>query len=350
MGAQQINPLDLIHTGDIDQMLGQEVFSGGRSFGEMVLGIISGEVDLSFGGIFSEIIHQLFLGLVTHVGLMQQLIFVTVLAAVLKILTDSFETKSVGEMGFYACYLLLVVTLLGSFYVVITIASDMLGVLTQFIRVTIPIIVSLMVMSGNITSAYTSNTLILLGINVINTLVVTVVLPFVIFVVTIQVINYLTDNEMLSNLAALFKKTITWGTKLMATGFIGIFTLNRVAAPVVNNLAINTARSAVNAVPVVGGALVGAVDTVMHVTTATKTGVIVAAVVAIVYLCLIPIVKLTAMMVIYKVVAALVQPITDKRMVKCLNAVGDFTGIVLGICVLVMFMFILSFIILVPIS
>jgi len=58
-------------------------------------------------------------------------------------------------------------------------------------------------------------------------------------------------------------------------------------------------------------------------------------------------VKLTALIFIYKFVAAIVQPICDKRIVKCLDTIGGYVGILLGICVMVIVMFTIALMLLV---
>jgi len=108
---------------------------------------------------------------------------------------------------------------------------------------------------------------------------------------------------------------------------------------VLNNLAIRGVRNAAGAVPIVSGALSGGIDSVIYLATGTKSAAIIATIIVLVIVCAVPIIKLFVMSFIYKFVAAIIQPICDKRIVKCLNVIGDFTGILLAISATVVLMF-----------
>jgi len=299
------------------------------------------------GGIFFGGLRLLFAELFANVALMQQLIFVSVLAAVLKILTESFKSKSVGELGFYVCYLLLIIIIFSSFRLAILVTGDMIQNISHFVRVSIPVVISLVLMSGNMTGAYVFHTLFLFAIDIINTLIRTFLMPLIIFMATVQIVNFLTENEILSKLSESVQKIIIWGLKTLAGGFIAVLALQRISTPILNNLAIRTARLTINVVPVVGDMLSGAVDSVLYLAQATKNGVIVAVIISVVYIGILPVVKLTALIFIYKFVAAIVQPICDKRIVKCLDTIGGYVGILLGICVMVIVMFTIALMLLV---
>jgi stage III sporulation protein AE len=127
-------------------------------------------------------------------------------------------------------------------------------------------------------------------------------------------------------LAALLKKAADWTLR----GIIGVFALllglQKISAPIINNLAIQTARNAVGAVPLVGGALNAAVDTVLHWGQAARSAVLVALVLVICVTLAVPLIKMLALMLVYRIVAAVVQPVSDSRFVQCLDSVGAYMG------------------------
>jgi len=339
--------LNLIDTETIETVLGQANLVQRVSFTDLVYQAISGELNLSLGGILSGGMRLIFAEVVANIALMQGLIFIGVLAALLKILTESFESKAVGELGFYICYILLVTVVFYSFRVAYVTASGMIHTVTNFVQVSIPVVISLVLMSGNITAAYVYNSLFLFAINIFNTIIISIVFPLVIAITTIQIVNFLTENKILGELSESVKKGVSLSIKGLAFGFIGILTLQRISAPIINNLAIRTARITMNVVPVVGEVLSGALDSVLYFASATKSGVIVAIVLAIIYICIVPVINLTALIFVYKFVAAIIQPISDSRIVKCLDTVGSFTALLLGVCVMVALMFSMALILLV---
>ena len=82
-------------------------------------------------------------------------------------------------------------------------------------------------------------------------------------------------------------------------------------------------------IPGIGGIFSGVAETVLGAGTLLKNSIGVAGLVAIVVLCAIPIVKLIIYVLIYKLVAAAIQPISDKRIVNCVSASAEASSLLL---------------------
>ncbi|MBR5590752.1 MAG: hypothetical protein IKW40_04420, partial [Anaerotignum sp.] len=84
-------------------------------FSEILREVVAGDFDLSFSGWKEKLAEMAFGEFQLQGKLLMQLVIVVLLSAILKQLSDSFQGKSVGEMGFYLCYMVLVVVILGAF-------------------------------------------------------------------------------------------------------------------------------------------------------------------------------------------------------------------------------------------
>ncbi|MCL1924115.1 MAG: stage III sporulation protein AE [Defluviitaleaceae bacterium] len=329
----------MINTNELDSLLGANLNTNELSFSSFFNRIMEGNLTLSPGAILNEILRIIMSELSLHIGLMQQIIFICVLSAILKVLTDSFKSKGIGELGFYACYLSLVVIIFASFNVALEVASNMIQTITTILELAIPVIMALVIMTGNITAASAYNSLFIFAINIINFIIVNLLKPILIFSVTLSVINHLTEHEVLKNFSELLKKSLQFGVKTIVGLFISLMAIQRTAAPILNNIALRGARSAAGSVPIVGGALTGGIDSVVYLASGAKSAAIVATIIILIVVCAVPIIKLFVISFIYRFIAAIIAPICDKRIVKCLNAVGNFTGILLAISVAIVVMF-----------
>lgn len=324
-----------INTNEIDNFLESQ----NVSFGSLFNRIMSGELSLSPGSLLNETMRIIFSELLEHISLMQQLIFICVLSALFKVQSDSFKNKNIGELGFYVCYISLVVIIFTSFSVALNTASSMIEIITSSLRLTLPIVTALVIMTGNISGAYAYNALFLFAINFLSFLLVYILKPILIFSVTLTVINHLTEHAVLKNFSEILKKFLKYGIKTLATLFVSLMAISRAAHPILNNLAVRGARSAAGAVPIVGGALTGGIDSVLYLASGAKTAAIVAFIIVLITICAVPIIKLFVITFVYKFIAAIIAPICDKRIVKCLNEVGSFTGVLLAICATIVVMF-----------
>lgn len=298
------------------------------------LGLSPAEILKNFGGaLFSEI-HEL-------LGIIRDMIIIVVLGAIFKALSSSLKTKSVSELGFYVNYIIVVTLLLSSFGGCVGVMRDFVGELCRFAEAAMPLMVSLMVISGNPGTAYVFNPIIMFGISGLEALINNFITPAIVFAAVLEIVNNISNGETLQKLAELVKKAASLSLKALAVIFGAVLSLQRISAPIVNGIAVKAAKTAVGAVPVVGQALNGAVDAVLYWSGAVKNGVMVAVILAIALMCLTPVIKIAAFMLVYKLTAALIQPICDKRIVNAVSAAGSLAAIALGACALagVMFVF-----------
>ncbi len=315
---------------------------GGTSFSQLVKKALAGELDLSVSSIGSWIVQSIFHEVFLNGRLMKELLLISLLTALLKTLTDSFKTKAVGEMGFYVGYMVLVIVLFSSFSVGVTVVTGLVTDITTIMQTSMPLMISLLVMSGSFSQALAFEPLIVVSINSITLFIVNILIPIIVLAASLQIVNYLTEKEILKKLSELIKKGCGLSLAGVALLFSAVLSLAKISSPILNNLALKTARVAGNAIPIVGGMLTGAMDTVVFWAGAVKSAVLVALVITVVVVCSIPIIKLLALVVIYKVIASVVEPVCDERVVKCIDAIGSFSLLLAGAAVTVVIMFVFA--------
>jgi stage III sporulation protein AE len=64
--------------------------------------------------------------------------------------------------------------------------------------------------------------------------------------------------------------------------------------------------------------------------------------IGIISICIVPLLKIFALILLYKLVCVLVEPISEKRITNCINEVAKSMTFILGITASVVFMFLIS--------
>ena len=75
---------------------------------------------------------------------------------------------------------------------------------------------------------------------------------------------------------------------------------------------------------------------------AVRSGVLIVVIIGVVMYCAVPVLKIAAFILIYKLTAALIQPICDARIVKAIDGAGNIAAVALSATVLVSVMFIFT--------
>lgn len=261
----------------------------------------------------------------------KNLLLLIILSGIIKNLSDSFKTKSVAQIAFYISYIVISSNLFSAFKILVGISKNFLQSLLQIMQASLPLIISLMTMSGNFYASSVFNPVIFLFADFI-IMIINYMLPIVVMFVAVQIINNMTGKNLIANFAALIKNVIGWILKIVSFAFMSILSLQRISAPLLENITVKTAKFAINTVPVVGEVFTGALDSVMSWAHVIKNGAMIALVVSIFLVCMIPIIKLGIFILIYKILGAVVQPISDERIVKSTEAIADACVLLLSCC------------------
>lgn len=316
------------------------------SFLDTVTAALTGQLSLSPMELVKSGAKTLFKELHAQLYLIQRILVVALLSAILKTINASFNGKAVGELSFYVCYIVLVFMILETFGTGTAMVREVCDRMVEAMKAMLPVFTTLMISTGSYTQLAIMGPVIIGAAGLICSAIAYFILPAITASTTLHMVNHLSEKSILSNMTALLKDVISWGLKGCAIAFMAIVSLQRLGAPLLNQMLGKTARVAVSSIPIVGDIMTGAVEMAATLGSAMKNGVAVAAVLFLVVICFIPIIKLVAMILVYKLTAAVLEPICEARLIKCISAAGDFSVLLLGTLFTVEVLFIFSVIVL----
>lgn len=312
-----------------------EDYMNGTSFSELVQNILSGDMSFSAEDAKEWLIQMAFGEIRTQGKLVMQLLTVSILAAILRQLSASFSNKEVGEMGFYVCYMILIAVILTTFFEITEALVERVEQTADIFSVMLPVFLALSASSGNLTQTALMAPTLMGGCTLIAILIKTVIVPIVLVAVALEMTDRLSEKPLTSRFAKLLKQCLNWGIKGLAGGFMLLLSLQKLGGGAINSLTVRTAKIAVNAVPVVGDVMGGAVDTAATITGTLRHGTLAAVIIFFLIFSVPLILKLVIMTLIFKFSAAAAESICEARLVDCIGIAGEYTGLLLGMLFLV---------------
>lgn len=289
------------------------------------------------------LINNIFREVMANANLVGKLLFLAVLCAMLQNLQNSFEHSSISLLSYSVCFIFMLVIALTVFYNALNLAKQTVGYMVGFMEALLPLLISLLAGVGALTSASLFTPLMLFMISSISVIVKDVVLPLFFLTAALECLNYLSDNYRLSNLSSILKQAgmIILGFSMVL--FIGIITIQGAAGSVADGLALRTAKFATATfVPVVGKMFADTVELVMGASLLLKNAVGIFGVIVVFMICIFPLIKLLSLILVIKISGALVQPMGDEKMAKCLDSMGNNLLLVFGAVLTVALMFFLA--------
>jgi stage III sporulation protein AE len=136
----------------------------------------------------------------------------------------------------------------------------------------------------------------------------------------LSVLDNLSENFSLSRLSGLIKTASGWSLGICFTVFIGVMAVQGFGAAAIDGVSIRTAKYAIdNFVPIVGGMFADTVDTLVGCSLLVKNALGITGIILLVGYLAAPLLRVLATILILRIIAAILEPITDTRIVNCVG-------------------------------
>ncbi|MBA1337012.1 MAG: Stage III sporulation protein AE [Firmicutes bacterium] len=310
---------------------------------DMIKGLATGKVGISPGQVIAGIGRYLFSQVLANINLMAKLIVLSVIYAVLKNIQTSFGSGMVGELAQMSCMLVLIAVAVQSFALAMDVGSRAIDNMVLFMQAFLPALLALLAAMGGIVSTALLQPMIAVSIGFFSTMFKNILMPVIFFSAILAIVNNISESFHLSKLSSLIKQGCVAFIGLVLTVFIGIMTIQGVAASTADGVTIRTAKFAVdNFIPIVGGFLSDAVETIAGCSLVIKNAIGAFGLISLFVIVAFPILKIISLVVIYKVCAAIIEPIAQGQLVKCLNEMAGSLLLLFATVASVAFMFFVS--------
>lgn len=308
---------------DVDKAL-ESMFPKERmDFRDTVAAVINGEQGYS-----AKVLWQLISGQFTYAFSASRenlihILIIAVIAAVFHNFSTVFKSRQICEISFYILYLLLIALCLNSFQTVIDWVGAGIENLTGFMTVFCPVyFLAVSIAKGSVTAVAFYN-LVLFFIYVIELVIVYFLLPVIHIYIMVKVLDFLSSQEYLSKFAELIEVAVSWLLKTLVACVVGLNVVQGMISPAIDTVKRSAVTRTAEAIPGVGDAVGGVAEVVLGTAVLVKNGIGTVGMVVCLALCIVPIVQMGAVALLYKLAAAVIQPVSDKRIVGCVECVGE---------------------------
>ena len=259
------------------------------------------------------------------ITILGSIILIIIINSILNCITEGLENKSISQIAFYVQYILIVTVVLTNFSDIISLIKESIQNMTSFTNLLIPIMMTLIITTGSVTTATIIQPILVFMISLIGNFINNIAIPIVL-------VSKISNKVQIDRLAKRLKSSTIWIIGVILTLFVTLVSVDGTLSSSVDVVTSKTAKAAVsNLIPVVGKILGDAVDSVIGCSSILKNAVGIVGVIIILAISIGPIIKLLLFMAIYYIVAAICEPIADEKVVKLLDTMGDTFKILLGL-------------------
>jgi len=320
--TEQEQALDLRELENFLKEVDQEVGSylPELSLSKMIQSFKEGKLDLSPREVVNGIGRYFFHEVRANLSLLGKLLIIAVICAVLQNLQAAFEKGTVAKLAYFVCFLALITVIISSFHVAVSAGLASIGKMVSFMQLLLPVLLVLLTAMGGLTSAALFQPFLLVFLSFMGYFTEVIIFPLIYLTAVLSIANHISDRFKVSKITSLVKQITKVGIGLVLTLFIGVITVEGVAGGVVDGVSLRTAKFVTGAfVPVAGSMFADALDAVMGGSLLLKNAIGLTGVLVLGILILFPVIKILVVALIYRVAAALLQPLGDSLMADTLE-------------------------------
>lgn len=305
----------------IEQVLEQEDVE--ISFQDVVEELLTGDTGEMFQKLLEKAGNYLWEEIGQNKDGILQVFMIAAAGALFSNFASIFKESQIAQTAFFITYLMMLSILAASFGLAGRIAADLIRVLLEFMKALIPaFFLSVAFVSGSLSSmAFYQTALIMIA--AVEWGMLYLLMPLIYAELVVRFVNDISGEDFLSKTAELFHTVISWGLKTMVGLVIGIQLIQGMILPFVDAAKMGGVKKLLSFIPGIGSGASTAAQMVVGSGVLIKNGIGAAALVILLVLCAVPVIKLTVLTLMYRVAAAVIQPISDARMVRCVSSVGD---------------------------
>ena len=210
-----------------DFIKGAQEYSGeffeGIDVNDILQNAIKGEVDNTT--ILKRVLNLLGQEFIESLKGIGSILVIILVHSLLKSISESLENDNISKLIYYVQYILIVTIVLTNFSDIIKMVQETCTNLVGFMNMLVPLLISLMLYTGSITTSGIIEPIILFMINFIGNLIQTIIIPLVLIFASLIILSKLTDKIQIDRLSKILKSGIIWTLSITLTIFVGVISL-----------------------------------------------------------------------------------------------------------------------------
>lgn len=314
------------------------------SIRQYVSNVLAGKSNFSFGEIFNRMREQLLGQWDAQKQMLLRILALSVFAGVFVRFAGTIGDGDLGETGFYVVFLLLTGIVTAAFFSVYEVTKGALSHLVDFMQALVPSFSLALCYGGGVQSSLVFYETMLIAMGLLEMFLKNVLLPGVQIYFFLSIINQMAEHRF-SRMVDLIGSILRWSIKILFGIMIGYQGLQGMLIPVMDRVRNNTVWRTAKGLPGVGNTVGSVVDTALGSGVLIKSAVGVGGLIGILVLCIYPLMKILVFTLLYRIGGAMVQPVSDRRVVMILQSAAASGKMLLGYMAASALMFLLSIVI-----
>lgn len=268
------------------------------------------------------------------------LIVIILVSSIYTNIASAFSNKSVSNVGFYICYMIIILMLLSAFDIVSTMVSNFIKFILGFVAVVAPTYFVAIAVMGQVSSlGFYQLTMVL--ITIVEFVFLTVSLPLCKVYLVVSLVNNISKDDFLSRTTQLIYNCATYINRVLLGLITGLNIIQGLILPSIDNVKNTSLKKIVTAMPYIGNGVNAVNSIIFSSANLIKNSIGTYAIVIICIFCAVPYIKIVIYSFSSQCLNAMVQPVADKRIIDSISCFNNALKLLIKILLSVSALFII---------
>ena len=176
---------------------------------------------------FSDSIGKMFFEEISvAIEVMISVLIIIIIHSVFKAIMESLGNSTSKQIVYFVQYLIIVTLVINSFVSVLDLTKESIGNITNFMGLLIPLLTTLMLTTGTITTSTVIEPILLIMVNFIGIFINSFLIPLLLISISISIVSNISDKIQIGKLSKFLKSSIVWVLGIVLTIFATTLSLN----------------------------------------------------------------------------------------------------------------------------
>lgn len=336
-----VNSLDFTVLEEYKNSIDGEIsnYMDGKTVKDLLVDFVRGEWEFDIKELGNNLVKFLFKEVTANSGLLGKLLILSVLAALLLNLQSAFAS-GIAQISYLACFMALAALAIGSFRLVLNLGQHTVDNMLTFMMSMLPQMLVLTAGLGNIHASAILFPILMTVATAFANAVKNIVFPLIIMSAILSLINHMSSSLKVEKMSKFCRQMAQVSLGLFLSVFVGFVTLRALYASVLDKVALRTTKFVTdNAIPVVGKMVSDSIEVAAGYVVMLKQALGVMGVFIVLGIIIFPLLKVAALALIYKITAAVVEPLGDAKTAAILDTMSSHLFLMLAAMASVALMF-----------
>ena len=253
-----------------------------------------------------------------------EIITICIVSGLLNSLSASLGKKSMNEICQLVCTMIIIGISIKSFDTAYELCLDSVAIMVNTMEILTPILIGILISTGRIASGTILSPVMLGVVTGTGMILKKFILPALFGATILTLINCLTEKNYVNKLSKLVRNGAVTITGLILIIMSGVISVQGLITETSDGLIINTAKYSLSTfIPIVGGFTADTAELFLKCMGTIKSIVGVFGVLTLMTMIIVPLIKIIMVAVIYKITAAVAEPVTDSKISDGINDMGN---------------------------